>query len=350
MKIALLSFTNLTSGIGVIAHGLFTWLPANSILSIRGSKGRDRWTDRQLDIPRARPPFLIPFLRRFTPDAVIAVESMFDDGHYVYDQCYRRHIRTATIIMHESFNPGRARVDLNICPTRICFDRVTGPNKAYFELPFEIEQFPFTLRTQARRFLHIMGHGVQYNRRQTREVVAGFLDANIPNATLTVHCLQDWRPAYGKHHNPRVTFRRLLLPLQSMIYDGADVLIQPDSYAGFCLPLLEAQACGLPVITTDAPPMNEQVHDPAALVPVDRAERLETQSGSPTRVNSTQHLVTTEGVADAIRRVATGDVRAMSTRARIYALSRAWTEAKAEELRALLRAIPAEGPHHRKSR
>lgn len=341
MKIALLSYTNLTSGVGVIAHGLFQWLPGDSFLSVASVKGTTRWSARQVNVSSPRPPLFESFLRRFKPDVVISVETMFDNGHYVFDACTDRGIRTATIIMHESYNPGRTQVGLYICPTRICFDRVEEPNKAYFEFPFEIEQFHFTPRTQARRFLHVMGYGAAHNRRQTREVVAGFLEANLPDTTLTVHCLQDWRAEYGRRVDPRVTYRRVLLADQRAIYDGFDVLVEPCSYAGLGLPLLEAQACGLPVITTNAAPMNEQVHDPTALVPVAKVQRLETRGTSPTRVNMDQQLVTAEGVADTIRRVAAGDIQALSARARIYAMSRAWTEAKAEKLRSLLRAIPS---------
>lgn len=345
MKIALLSYTNLTSGVGVIAHGLFKWLPGDSFLSVASVKGTARWSPRQTNVSSPRPPLLQLFLRQFKPDVVLSVETMFDNGRLVYDTCAEHHIRTATIIMHESYNPGRTRVGLYICPTHICHRRVEEPNKAYFELPFEIEQFHFTPRTQARRFLHVMGYGAAHNRRQTWEVVAGFLDANLPDATLTVHCLQDWRAEYGNRKDPRVTYRRQLLADQRAVYDGFDVLVEPCSYAGFGLPLLEAQACGLPVITTNAPPMNEQVHDPAALVPVARVQRLETRGKSPTRVNMAQQFVTAEGVSATIRRVAAGDVPAMSLRARRYAETRAWTEAKAEELRTLLRAIPAGNPH-----
>ena len=342
MKIALLSYTNRTSGIGVISHGLSRWLPADSIFSVATSKGRSRWSDRQLDAPKPRPPVLGTFLRRYRPDVLLSVETMFDDGYQVHDACAKRGITTATIIMHESYNPDESRRGLYICPTRIAWTRVQEPNKAYFELPIEIEPFPFTPRTQASRFLHVMGYGASHNRRQTREVVAGFLEADIPGATLTVHCLRDWRAAYGYSKDPRVTYRRRPMPQQADIYAGFDVLVEPCSYAGFGLPLLEAQACGLPVITTDAAPMNEQVTDPAGLVPVDRVHRLVTTGRNPTRINMNQQIVTAAGVAATIRRVAAADVRAMSARARIYALSRAWTEAKAEELRTFLRAIPTQ--------
>jgi len=341
VKVAILSYSNTASGVGVLAHGLMKWLPADSFLSIRNSKGQDHWIEHQENITAPRPPLLERFLRRFKPDVLLSIETMFDNGHYVFGTCSRYGIRTATVIMHESYNPGRTKLGLYLCPTCIAYNRVDVPNKAYFQFPIEIEPFPFTLRTQARRFLHVMGHGAMYNRRQTREVVAGFLEANLPGSTLTVHCLQDWRAEYGRREDPRVTFRRQLFPDRGDVYTGFDVLIQPSSYEGFGLPLLEAQACGMPVITTDAAPMNEHILDVDALVPVAKVVRLETRGDCPTRVNCHQNIVTDECVAGAIKRLAAGDIRTKSQAARTYAETRAWTEARAGELRALLAAIPA---------
>jgi hypothetical protein len=51
----------------------------------------------------------------------------------------------------------------------------------------------------------------------------------------------------------------------SLLYCDADVCVQPSHWEGLGLQLLECQAAGMPLITTDAPPMNE--HCPWALIP-----------------------------------------------------------------------------------
>jgi len=48
------------------------------------------------------------------------------------------------------------------------------------------------------------------------------------------------------------------------LYRGADVLVQPYRAEGFCLPALEALACGLPVIVTAGGPTDEFVTDDCA--------------------------------------------------------------------------------------
>lgn len=56
-------------------------------------------------------------------------------------------------------------------------------------------------------------------------------------------------------------------------YHDSDVLIFASTYEGFGLPVVEAQASGLPVITSDVAPMNEIAGDGALLVdPRDEAQ------------------------------------------------------------------------------
>ena len=55
-------------------------------------------------------------------------------------------------------------------------------------------------------------------------------------------------------------------------YHGAALFVYPSIYEGFGLPPLEAMACGTPVITSDAPAMNEAVAEAGILVaPLDVA-------------------------------------------------------------------------------
>lgn len=338
MKLGLCSYSNRASGVGIIADELVRWLGVNSMLSVHSSKGQDKWLDRQVSCAIPNGGKLAEYLDCYAPDVLLGVETFFSSA--VVDECRRRGIKTAVVLMHEYYEPGAVQADLIICPTQIAYERVEEPRKAYFRWPLDIKAFPFRQRTEARRWLHVVGHGVRNNRQQTREAIAGFLAAALPDATLTVHCQQSWQSAYGTCDDPRICYRQETLADPAAIYAGFDVLLQPDSFAGLNRVLYEAQSCGLPVITTDAPPMNEAAT--AALVEVAATEQLSSPAPCPSMAaagrifGATQSRVTPDAVAAACRAVAGSDIAALSRAGRAAVESRAWTKDKAAELLTLL--------------
>jgi glycosyltransferase involved in cell wall biosynthesis len=58
------------------------------------------------------------------------------------------------------------------------------------------------------------------------------------------------------------------------LMQGAAALIQPSIYEGFGLPLIEAMACGCPIVASDIAPFREVTGGAAILVPPDDVQRL----------------------------------------------------------------------------
>lgn len=73
--------------------------------------------------------------------------------------------------------------------------------------------------------------------------------------------LRDLEPA-GVRHLGRVSRSELV-----RLYQGASVFVFPSLYEGFGLPPLEAMACGVPVVTSDAASLPEVVGDAGVQVP-----------------------------------------------------------------------------------
>jgi glycosyltransferase involved in cell wall biosynthesis len=96
------------------------------------------------------------------------------------------------------------------------------------------------------------------------------------------------------------------------LYEEGDVCVQPSRWEGVGLPLLECQASGLPLVTTDAPPMNE--FRPFLRVPADYRELVYLQDDHPV----TSHLISPGRLASVLGGLVGRDLTAASLSARRF--------------------------------
>jgi glycosyltransferase involved in cell wall biosynthesis len=80
----------------------------------------------------------------------------------------------------------------------------------------------------------------------------------------------------------------------AMLYNAADVFLGASMSEGFGIPLIEAQACGTPVVTTDATSMPELVRWGSAVAPADRWW---------TPLNSWQYIPHAAGITEALNQL-----------------------------------------------
>lgn len=141
-------------------------------------------------------------------------------------------------------------VDLFICPTKHCFNQCVGVLPAvYFPWPIDTQRFKPKVRTKAHRFLFINGRGGWCGRKGMDAVVRA--KELWPTMPLTVI-------SQGETKWPDPQPIIMQGPENNWdLYDCADVLLAPHSADGLGLELLEAMACGLPVISTLGEPWNE---------------------------------------------------------------------------------------------
>lgn len=134
-------------------------------------------------------------------------------------------------------------------------------------------------------FLHLAGVGSSVDAKNPEAVLHGFAAslAGDPAARLIVHAQVPFRrrkrrfPIRPFRKVPNIEIREGPLPRAAVLdlIRSAHVAVQPSRMEGFGLTHLECLTLGAPVITTDAPPMNELIHHErnGLLVPAQEAGR-----------------------------------------------------------------------------
>jgi len=150
-------------------------------------------------------------------------------------------------------------VDLFLSPTRHTHELLLsrGYRSELVPWPIDVEQFPFRTREKLERFLFVEGRG-GVNERKGSLVVARAARL-APEIPLLVYSQLGRRDRWPAH----VEVRAARSPAE--LYREGDALLAPSRVEGLGLQLLEAQAAGLPLITTDAAPMRE--HNAWRLLP-----------------------------------------------------------------------------------
>lgn len=197
-------------------------------------------------------------------DTVVAIETGFGDNTFKW--CKELGMTTILIVMWEHFNPylpAYKNVDLYLCPSFRCYQEVPFDNKIFLPWPVDTDEFSFSERTgPAKVFVHNAGSGGMNGRKGTLETIVGFIKSEV-YATLLLRSqvpITDIVPEFDgllAQAGSRIKVDYGAKPTRAELYTDGDVLIYPSKYDGHSLVAIEGMAAGMPVITTDADPMNE---------------------------------------------------------------------------------------------
>jgi glycosyltransferase involved in cell wall biosynthesis len=182
-------------------------------------------------------------------------------------------------------------VDLLICPTLHTWQIMNDWKARFFfswqiihiPWPINLKHFTFRARRRCESFVFINGTGGAQARNSDgtltlyhRKGIEVILEAAriAPHVPIVVYSQRRDLPSVP----PNVQLRKAPSD-NSALYSDGDVCVQPSHWEGLGLQLLECQAAGMPLITTNAPPMKE--HQPMRTVPVSATQFVHLAGETP---------------------------------------------------------------------
>lgn len=217
---------------------------------------------------------LTEYLQICNPDIIIIIETPFN--FKFLQKLYHQKRRVILIPMidsvgQECFQPHGKYISRIIHPTRIgssIYNKTHYWNGDIIHIPWPIDTSYFNpghLGNQSNicTFLHNEGFGGAGYRKGTDMVFTAFQQLAYVEKAVTLYvrsqCAESQHSQIRKI--PKVTIDFKDIPEAIDIYRGGSVYVAPSRREGLGLPIPEAMACGLPVITTGAPPMNQWFMD-----------------------------------------------------------------------------------------
>lgn len=183
-------------------------------------------------------------------DTVLYFEDPFEWKMFL--EARKRGVKNALMVDYECTRyPFPYFPDLVLCPSALDL-------KVYKELYPESEimqvQIPvdekWRLRQKARVFVHNAGNGGLGGRNGTKELLEAMKYVKNPIKLIIRTQEKDF-----KSDDPRVEIRKGTFSRETL-YDEGDVFIFPEKFNGLSLPIQEAFASGMPIMSTDRCPMN----------------------------------------------------------------------------------------------
>ena len=160
----------------------------------------------------------------------------------------KRGIKNVLVPMYECTRfPFPYEPDVILCPSLIEMDLYRGKNTILSQIPVKEN---WKLRKRARVFVHNAGNGGLGGRNGTKELIEAMKYVKSPikliirSQSLDLTC-----------NDPRVEIRKGNFDHKELYKEG-DVFIFPEKFNGLSLPIQEAYASGMPIMSSNRFPFN----------------------------------------------------------------------------------------------
>lgn len=181
-------------------------------------------------------------------DVVLGLETFYDWRFCSWAR--DAHVATVVLAMPEWWRPQWADEPTEVwAPTSWRLDLLPPTAR--------VSPVPIIPRPQAERadgpfrWLHVAGAQTHADRNGTNAVLEAARHLTVEQRVV----VRSQSPGL-RALSLNVAINEQSLPDRWDLYSNADALVMPRRYAGLCLPVLEAFACGLPVVMTDISPQN----------------------------------------------------------------------------------------------
>jgi len=208
-------------------------------------------------------------------DIVLTFETPYNRDLFIIAK--KMGVKSVMIPMFELLNDKWIKPDLFICPSKLDYDVANG-NKIFLPWPVNDKVLKRRRPKKAETFLFNTGRGGMLKRNSLDEM------HNVIKMCKGVKFVVNNQ----KHFDIENYWD---------LWKEGDVFVFPHKFAGLSLPIQEAMATGLPVITTDFYPFNEIIPKELLIKPYDVTKEVIAREID-------LHYVSVQAIADKIKEVA----------------------------------------------
>lgn len=247
MKIGLVGKDNY-KGLGILTEEYMNHLPIHRLVCV-GKNQRGRWKDKHIytpDLDIVSDEFLDGL------DVVIILETQYFN---FIKKCKERGIKTILKVNYEFLREGvNIHPDMYLCSSTKNYDAVDTDNKVLIPDPVNTEKIPFRQRTRVKSILHNAGTLGIGGANGTYELLEAmrFVESDIK---LYVHTQKKLELKPGN-----VFITNIQSEDYADLWGACDLYVSPQKFRATSLPIQEAMANGMPVLTTNIEPFNQFCH------------------------------------------------------------------------------------------